>query len=931
MAINFIYCLFTFDDYLFSMRIYHQTSVARAKKYFEVSDYYEGQEQLKGHWIGKGAEYLGLDGEVDKKIFDRLCDNLHPTEDKRLTLANNAKRRALSDITLSVPKSVSILYAVGSDGDRNGLLNAFSTAANQTFKDFEQDALTRVNHKHGQLSTKPTGNLIAASWIHLTSRPVEDLNLGTHPDPQLHIHFATINATHTGKNRWTAVDLSNIVRDSGYFEAQFQSRLATNLKQLGYGIQRTKHNFEIDGISRETIKKFSRRSDEIDQLIDQGVADKIAAKEKISIRDAMDKVGARSRLSKSDNYSIEELPKVWQSRLDGVETEQLSKVIDREISQRPPTVTKEMAVDFAQQHRFQNESVTRERQLLRDALLHGIGDLNSEQIHAEVAKRDWIRQGEGADALISTKEVLAEEQALLKFARSGRGQCQPLAANHAITRDWLSEEQKNSVLGLLSSTDRLQVLRGVAGSGKTTLMSEAISGIERAGTSVTVLAPGVQAAHEVLAEEGFDANTLASFLLDKRSQDAARGSVIWVDEAGQSSMPEISKLAKVAKDIDARIILSGDKRQHKSVARGAPLKLLESEAGIVPQEVTKIRRQKGLYGETYRKAVSNLSEGNVYEGFNQLDSLDFVHEIEGDERYQKIAEQFADNFEAHKKTLVIAPTHAERAIATEAIRAEMKARGHIHSDDRTFDILKSKRLTEAQRSDSLNYQENDVIEFVKRGKGGFKPGDRLRVMKVDGEHVYADSTKGIVEVPRNSPGSFDVYQWHSTNFAIGDNVRVTKRNKKQNLYNGTMATIDGFTEDGSLKLSNGKIINPDWGHVENGISVTSHASQGKTYDRVLVAQSSLSFPASSPEQMYVTASRGVERIDIFTDDVEGLREAISKSRPQLMASELATSTKKSALSRQMDNLRIQSRQFVQRQIRRARELFNEQKKEAPSL
>ena len=190
------------------------------------------------------------------------------------------------------------------------------------------------------------------------------------------------------------------------------------------------------------------------------------------------------------------------------------------------------AVDFATKHRLENESVTRQRQLTRDALLQSIGEVPAEKIIAEVNQRPWIREGDGANALISTQEVLAEEQALLAFARRGRGSVGPLAPDHQIERDWLSDEQKQAVTGLLASTDRLQILRGVAGAGKTTLMSEAIEGMERCGKNVTVLAPTAAAAHEVLADEGFAANTLASFLVDERSQQAVQGGVIWVDEAG---------------------------------------------------------------------------------------------------------------------------------------------------------------------------------------------------------------------------------------------------------------------------------------------------------------------------------------------------------------------------------------------------------------
>ena len=104
------------------------------------------------------------------------------------------------------------------------------------------------------MSLAKTRNLVGTAWAHTTSRPVDG-----YLDPNLHVHCFTINATHTGE-RWTAVDLSAIVADSGYFDAIFKSQLASKLQTIGYPIERTRHGFEIAGVDRNTIEKFSRRS-----------------------------------------------------------------------------------------------------------------------------------------------------------------------------------------------------------------------------------------------------------------------------------------------------------------------------------------------------------------------------------------------------------------------------------------------------------------------------------------------------------------------------------------------------------------------------------------------------------------------------------------------------------------------------------------------
>lgn len=856
-----------------SMRVTHSKSSADAKAYYAFSDYYDsGPNQLKGAWFGKGAALLGLSGEVDKEHFDRLVDNRHPFEDERLTQRQRADRRVGTDITLSAPKSVSLLWGVTQD---ERILEAMQEAAHETYSDLEKDALTRVNHSRGVLTWEKTGNIVGASWLHTTARPVDG-----HPDPQLHVHGFVLNATHTGQ-RWTAVDLSAIVRDSGYYEAIFQSRLAGKMVELEYPVERSERDFEIAGLGRDTIEKFSRR---------MSLIEKVAEEYGITSPETKGQLGAKTREKKNQFVLTDELPDVWRNRLSEEEAEHFERLARNEIVSGQPGVDAAAAVEFAKEHVFERASVVREREVLRQAMLHGIGQVAVEQVHQEVASRHWIRKGQDEQALISTLEVLAEEQGLLAFARSGRGKLAPLAPQHTISRDWLSDEQQTAVHGILGSHDRLMIVSGKAGVGKTSLMKETIEAIEKTGRNVTVLAPTAEAAHGVLREkEGFEAETLASFLMNEKAQAAAAGGVLWVDEAGLLGTSDMAKLAHIAHQIGARIVLSGDERQHTAVARGTPLRLLESEAGIQTFSIQTIRRQQGAY----REAVTLLSQGNVADGFEKLDELGFIREIANDDlRNRQLAHDYADSLESGKSSLVIAPSHVEREQITEAIRQELKARGTVHGPEHEMTVLQSKRLTEAQRSDSFSFAPGDVVEFVTKGKGGYKAGDRLRVAEIREGQVWAESAKGKVLVPIESPKSFDVYRERVEHFAAGDRVRITKNRRpskdsnEKRLNNGSLLELTGFTKSGDLKLSNGQTIPASWGHIEHGVTVTSYASQGKTVDQVFLSQSSLSLPASSAEQAYVSASRGREQLTVYTDDKQALRSAIGRERIVKNASEL---------------------------------------------
>src|ERR1700692_4499939 len=114
------------------IRITQQDSAKGAKRYYATADYYSEGQELVGSWGGKGSSRLGLEGTVDKFSFERLCDNLDPRSGMPLTARTRTERRVGYDFTFSVPKSVSLLYAMSGDQD---ILEAFRGAVDETMRE----------------------------------------------------------------------------------------------------------------------------------------------------------------------------------------------------------------------------------------------------------------------------------------------------------------------------------------------------------------------------------------------------------------------------------------------------------------------------------------------------------------------------------------------------------------------------------------------------------------------------------------------------------------------------------------------------------------------------------------------------------------------------------------------------------------------------
>ena len=849
------------------IRISQQDSAGSAKQYYAKADYYSEGQELVGSWGGKGASRLGLEGTVDKFSFERLCDNLDPRTGEPLTVRTRCERTVGYDFTFSVPKSVSLLYSMSGDQD---ILAAFRSAEDETMREMEAEMKTRIR-KDRQDTDRTTGNMVWAEFIHTTSRPIDGI-----PDPQLHAHVFVFNTTWDDEeHRWKAGQFRELKRDAPYFQAAFRVRLAGKLQDLGFAVERKRDDFEIAGMPADVLKRFSRRT---------ALIEKVAEERGITDPDRKAELGAETREKKGSPLGWERLRKEWNGRLSNRERDVMAKVHRRERIVAKPEHGEKGAVNHAIDHSFVREAVVPERKVVTEALKRGLGSVTVDDVKREVQERPLIRSDVAGRPMATTKEMLALESRLIDFARWGRGRCRPLGnPERPCSREWFNEGQKAAVRHVLGSRDRVMIIRGVAGTGKTTLEQEIGEALAEVGCPVVALAQSVKASREVLREEaGFKmADTVARFLKDSGMKEAARNGVILVDEASQLGTRDMIAVFDVAEAVGARVILVGDRRQHRSVTAGEPLKLLEETAGLKVAEVTEILRQQG----DYKKAAQALSEGRIDDGFEELDKLGWIKQVDDADRYKQVSAAYLAAVSEtkrggiHKTALVVSPTHAEGDRITEAIRAGLKAKGKL-GEQRIVDTWVSAHLTDAQKADSTEYELGDLLQFHQNAPG-FKKGSRL----ILGQEV---------EPPTRLANRFEAYRPARLALAVGDRVRITAGGKtkdgKHRLSNGSLLSVEGFTKRGDIIVDHGWVIDRDFGHLTHGYVVTSHASQGVTVDKVFVGISSQSLPATDQRTAYVALTRGKEQAQIFTDDRKELLKAIGRPDDPLSATDISRDT-----------------------------------------
>jgi conjugative relaxase-like TrwC/TraI family protein len=859
-----------------------QKNRAGAETYFDEhlshNDYYTQAETEHGHWIGAGVERLGLQpgGVVSRETFLKLCDNQHPETGEQLTQQQFRERRIYFDFVCSPPKSVSILAVTMND---RRIIEAHKEASGIALRELEQFAATRIRKGGIEEGDRVTGNLVGAAFLHTSSRAL---------DPQLHTHFVLFNCTWDKKEqRWKALQTGDMFGALNYGTAVYRNELAKRLHQLGYSTRRTGSAFEIEGVESKFIERFSKRSQQRDMAVKRQET-KLGRK---LTKQEVAHVVHQSRPKKLKGASDEQVRQQQLGEIGFFEKRALRKVVaaaDGLPVAPVQTVTESAAVEYGLAHVFERASVVPQHKILEAGLVKGCGQLELEQLKNELnGKTNLVRVG----SEVSTRDILGKELYLIRSVNAGVEAVAPITSRYEPPAR-LGPDQRKALEHVLTSPDQFTGFRGLAGSGKSTALVELATALCHRGYDSIFCAPTASAADTLRKEVSYLAKTmtLQKLLADPHAQSRlSPGSVIVLDEAGAVGLDDMAKLFELARLRNCRVIMSGDTGQHSSVPKGDALRILEQYSNYQFSELTTIRRQKP---EVFRQIVKLAAAKQPDQAFAKLMELGAVTEVPADARhtdngrlYQKAADAYVSATKQGRSALLVSPTWAEIEAVTEKVRETLKTDGVVSQDELAFPVFDSFSWTEAQKKNASQYEPGQRLRFVRKTRK-FDRGETVEVAAVveNGLRVRRPDGTEVDFIPANASSTFDVGEARELKVAAGDWL-LLQANHGREFINGERVQVREI-QNGRITLADGRQLPASFNTFTHGYAVTSHSSQSKTVDEVLLVASSRSFAAVNREQFYVSISRGRERVHVFTDDTELLARRVTDSHERKAAVEL---------------------------------------------
>ena len=409
-------------------RVDRATSVATG-----VEDYYLGEGEAAGEWIGSGPIDLGLKGEVGDLGLHRVLAGQHPESGEELRSSRRAKVPGF-DLTFSAPKSVSVLFGIAGEEVSAAIRRGHDVAVRDAMGYMERMAAV-ARRGHDGVETIASSGFVAAAFRHRTSRA---------GDPQLHTHVLVANLIHGSDGRWSALDARRFyahAKTAGYL---YEARLRAELTQsLGVEWTAVRNGIaDVAGVPRPVLRAFSRRREEIEaELTRLGTSSPAAAQAAaLATRRAKDRLVDPRRLrpewrerAAGLGFGEPELAQVF-GRIEPpvVAREALRSAADRLASPQGLTervssfsrrdVIRGWCEELPPGARLDSERVER----LADAFL------GSERAVALLGRRtprvDALRRRDGRrppmlreEVRYSTPELLAVEQAIVDAAVSGVG------------------------------------------------------------------------------------------------------------------------------------------------------------------------------------------------------------------------------------------------------------------------------------------------------------------------------------------------------------------------------------------------------------------------------------------------------------------------------------------------------------------------------
>jgi conjugative relaxase-like TrwC/TraI family protein len=721
------------------------------------------------------------------------------------------------ELTLTLPKSISLYAVTGDPARRREWLDVMEAAATR--------ALERLMAEAGFCSTGHRGDgqdvsIVAADgWAGFIATEISS-RAG---DPHLHVHCTVPNVLvgRDGVVRTMADGGRELVINAPRFAAWGQEYVLAEARARGLlgevWFNPATAQWEVGGFSDDTLAAFSRgRAAVLAEDEDLDDARPVTARAR-SARNRAAK-GRATAAKTDDQPTWGQLQEQTLARAS-----QLGLALDAERDAgaerfaAPATWSDDDWVAWINYAACEHESVTslaRIRSIV-DLTTAGMPEPERRRITRLVVEQGFVRAHEshdrgmrtGGQQWISRLALEAESRLLDHMATSATQPPAPTwrtgtaLSRFEADRGWrLSGEQRRAVTAIVDGTAPLTLISGVGGSGKTSVLAAAHQGLKNERYGLLVTSTATKAASTAGHESGAPWMNLAALTHRIAIGRAVKARVIVVDEASMADVRSLARIADHCAATGKRLVLQGDVAQLRAVGAGDAFTVL---CAAHPDSVVRLETNQRQRTQTGRAVAAALHARDLDTAWGHLTADRAVLVARNREhKLELLASTVVREIAAHGTQNVTcdAVTNAEVDELNDRIHARLLAAGQLDSDQ------------------ALTYR-------VPSGDRVLAPGTVLRVRTPRGD---LDPDRRLVR---------------------GDRAVVTHAGRDRVRVQFDDGREQAFTPRTLLR------------HLDYGYAGTTHKVQGQTSAVHIAALA----PTKDAASLYVSASRARERTLFVAD------------------------------------------------------------------
>jgi conjugative transfer relaxase protein TraI len=885
-------------------------NVSRASHYYSQQDNYYTRDEGIAHseWWGRGAGELQLSGQVDEAQFYSLLQGKLPNgEQLGKVIDGELKHRAGWDLTLSAPKSVSIMAYIGGD---TRLMEAHREATFAVFSTIERSAAQARFKTSEGIGYQQTGNLVVSLHHHDLSRA---------EDPQMHTHGVVMNMTQRLDGAWRSLAsqigryneaskceingfIEQVRHHNRYFSKLYETELAYRVKQLGYEITTDTPSgiFEIEGVSPEVIQYFSKRRNQIEAQLermglfggkaasvatlitrdDKQDVDRVKLKEKWE-EDAK-KLGLDCKKIIDATYHKDKTQTVEQQAAPEINHEVSSAIqrAARGLSIFQTTFTLEEVISEASAYAIKNS-------LSVESLLAGV------DMELSTGELISVSNTQGKTCLMA-KSTLEDEKRLITQLNNNKALLPTVdgfhLAHYLVQHEEINPDCHAPLMSIFNK-DRVVLLDGK--STKEALIEPIFNIAKSADLEVAILSPSLVGSRQLANEVKEPPQTfweqikaifvdstpkhysvmqfLNNFKDDRNISTNKMPDILVVDNAHLLSTHQKANLLEWNTTHHTKLILLGDQKTLLPQQRGVALNELV-EHGVKTITLPSKEDQKHDVATVLSSMLDNIVEVKINEDRHAAMATHFTNLSEKDRLSSWLVGQ-------SKKSVDQLNSLAHQALVEQNKLTKLGQQK----------VLVPVFISEGKAAVAASYQKDQVVRFNESYSSlSIHRGEYLRVLqtheksncvvlqKNDGNQIiwHPDRVAG------KSLGKIEVFNEKNIDIGVGESIQFHRSIKSHQIVKGERFTVDDIRHQKmKLKSNDAKSVvidlaKPYHRHIDYGYAATPHAIAHEK-PNVLIAE--LPAKASQTDKRRFLQIASQPKVAwIYTDDHKNLAMQLDK-------------------------------------------------------